>query len=179
MSPLEQLSPLELAWLANQYQVVTPDPCRVCGEPVSIGRSGPDGVVYRCGSEQASFLGKDGEARRAAERHYSDSQQTIYNHGDARVLALIAEARARRVDAGEPAYPAAGELFCRTVPTADVALPGRGPFRVRARRRGGALVTSPGQASERARAEALARDTATRRALTIAGAVPAHRARRA
>ena len=107
----EHLSALDLAWLADRYRVREPDPCRVCGHAMTVARSGPGGTVYACGSDDARWLGKDGAARDAAYRHYQDSTQEIYSHGDGQVLALIAEVRDRRRDAGEPPLPPVDAMY--------------------------------------------------------------------
>ena len=107
----EQLSALDLAWLAKIYKVRAPDPCRVCGHELVIGRGGHRGTVYVCGSDEARYFGKDGAERRAAEEHVEASEQEIFSHGDAQVLALIAEVRARREQAGEEAFPPVGSMY--------------------------------------------------------------------
>lgn len=112
VSSIEDLTPLELAWLASEYRLREPGPCRVCGGELSVGSvGGGRPTVYHCSTDAADWLRKSGEERSAALEHWKVSATEIVSHGDGRVRQLIDEVRRRRQDAGEPAYPEVGEMY--------------------------------------------------------------------
>jgi len=113
---IEDLTPIELAWLASEYRSREPGPCRVCGEELGIASAGGGrATVYRCNSDAAQWLigasKKTPEEKAEAKRHWDESIVEIASHGDSRVRALIAEVRRRRQLAGEDAYPVVGEMY--------------------------------------------------------------------
>jgi hypothetical protein len=108
---MEDLTAIELAWLGWKYRRVEPDPCRVCGAPMTMAESGAGKTTYRCGSDAAHFLSKTSlPEKEKAQEHYRRSEQVIVGHGDALVLRAIKEIRETREMHGMDPYPEQGEL---------------------------------------------------------------------
>lgn len=108
----EQLSPLDLAWLAFLNRPEDPGLCRICGAELAIGKAGGgEPTVYHCSTARPLAPGQTEDEREAAWEHFRDSEVVQRRHGDSHVVAVIDELRARRAAAGEPAYPEVGELY--------------------------------------------------------------------
>lgn len=50
--------------------------CYICGEPMTFASSGPDGLIYACGSKAA---------RESSDDHYWDSRRTFKDGNDLRL----------------------------------------------------------------------------------------------
>lgn len=75
---------------ARYSEPETPN-CRICGAKMSIQRAGGGSLVYGCDGrvEGDGYAFKEG--RDFADKHYEQSRETVYNMGDADVMALLAE----------------------------------------------------------------------------------------
>lgn len=75
---------------ARYSEPETPN-CRICGAKMSIQCAGGGSVVYGCDGrvEGDGYAFKEGRA--FADKHYEQSSETVYNMGDADVIALLAE----------------------------------------------------------------------------------------
>lgn len=75
---------------ARYAEPETPN-CRICGAKMSIQRAGGGSLVYGCDGrvEGDGYVFKEG--RDFADKHYEQSRETVYNMGDADVMALLAE----------------------------------------------------------------------------------------
>lgn len=75
---------------ARYAEPETPN-CRICGAKMSIQRAGGGSLVYGCDGrvEGDGYAFKEGRA--FADKHYEQSRETVYNMGDADVMALLAE----------------------------------------------------------------------------------------
>ncbi|MDU4354258.1 ead/Ea22-like family protein [Phytobacter diazotrophicus] len=74
---------------ARYAEPETPN-CRICGAKMSIQRAGGGSIVYGCDGrvEGDGYAFKEG--RDFADKHYEQSRETVYNMGDADVMALLA-----------------------------------------------------------------------------------------
>lgn len=75
---------------ARYAEPETPN-CRICGAKMSIQRAGGGSLVYGCDGrvEGDGYAFKEG--RDFADNHYEQSRETVYNMGDADVIALLEE----------------------------------------------------------------------------------------
>lgn len=87
---------------ARYAEPETPN-CRICGAKMSIQRASAGSLVYGCDGrvEGDGYAFKEG--RNFADKHYEQSRETVYNMGDADVIALLAERDADKVLIAEQA----------------------------------------------------------------------------
>lgn len=88
---LMKLTSEQIQALKARYAEPETPNCRICGAKMSIQRAGGGSLVYGCDGrvEGDGYVFKEG--RDFADKHYEQSRETVYNMGDADVMALLAE----------------------------------------------------------------------------------------
>ncbi len=77
--------------LKARYSEPEAPKCRICGAEMSIQRAGGGSIVYGCDGRVDGDGYAFKEGRSFADKHYEQSRETVYNHGDPDVIEMLAE----------------------------------------------------------------------------------------
>lgn len=84
--------------LKARYSEPEAPKCRICGAEMSIQRAGGGSIVYGCDGRVDGDGYAFKEGRSFADKHYEQSRETVYNHGDPDVIEMLAERDADKAE---------------------------------------------------------------------------------